>query len=457
MKRDKPKIALILGAGKGIRYGSSIPKQFVKLAGKTVIEHTIEAYEKNKLTDEIYIVTLEKYVNIIKNIIEKNKYKKIKKIIVGGEKRQESSYNGLINIKHKDGFIQIHDAVRPLISQEIINNVYKALERYKAVDVSIPSSDTIVKINEKNFIVEIPERKFLWRGQTPQGFHLNLIKIAHIRAKKDQLNNFTDDCGLVSYYNLSKIYVVKGEEKNIKITYLPDIYFAEEYFRLGSIEIRESDNNFDFLKDNVILIYGGNSGIGKEIKNLLIKYKARPYSFSRSNGVDITSIKDIKRSLHYVIKKEKKIDAVIVTAAILIKKNIVNKNYSEIRSLLNTNLLGPILIAKESYKYLKKTKGYLILFTSSSYTRGRSEYVIYSATKSAIVNLVQGLSEEWIKDEIKVNAICPDRTDTPLRKKVFKDDKKNLLDPGDVAKKTLFLLKNKITGQVYKIKNEKIF
>jgi Dehydrogenases with different specificities (related to short-chain alcohol dehydrogenases) len=135
----------------------------------------------------------------------------------------------------------------------------------------------------------------------------------------------------------------------------------------------------------------------------------------------------------------------------------VNKNYSEIRSLLNTNLLGPILIAKESYKYLKKQKCYLILFTSSSYTRGRSEYAIYSATKSAIVNLVQRLTEEWIKDEIKVNAICPDRTDKPLRKKVFKDDKKNLLDPGYVAKKTLFLLKNKITGQVYKIKNEKIF
>jgi hypothetical protein len=117
------------------------------------------------------------------------------------------------------------------------------------------------------------------------------------------LNNFTDDCDLVSYYNLAKIYVVKGEEKNIKITYLPDIYFTEEYFRLGSIEIREPDSNLDFLKDNVILIYGGNSGIGKEIKNLLIKYKARLYSFSRSNGVDITSIKDIKRSLDYVIKK----------------------------------------------------------------------------------------------------------------------------------------------------------
>jgi 4-diphosphocytidyl-2-methyl-D-erithritol synthase len=70
-----------------------------------------------------------------------------------------------------------------LISQEIINNIYKALEKYKAVDVATPSSDTIVKINEKNFIVEIPERKFLWRGQTPQGFHLNLIKRAHIKAK----------------------------------------------------------------------------------------------------------------------------------------------------------------------------------------------------------------------------------------------------------------------------------
>ena len=219
-------IAIILASGTGSRCGLNIPKQFYKINDKTVLEYSIEAFENNALIDEIIVVSNPDFIDLTKELAKK--YSKVIKVINGGDARQQSSYNGVMSITDTEANVLIHDAVRPFVSREIINECINALEKYNAVNVAIESSDTILEIDENNFIKSVPNRKYLKRVQTPQCFKLQLIKEAHKLANKDTFFHPTDDCGLVLQYNLSPIYVVNGNEKNIKITYPSDIEIAKK-------------------------------------------------------------------------------------------------------------------------------------------------------------------------------------------------------------------------------------
>ena len=219
--------AIILASGKGSRYGDEIPKQFVKIAGKTILEHSIEAFENFKEIDEIILVITPEYRNLAQNILDKNNYKKLKKLLNGGEIRKESCYIGVSSIEDKEANVLIHDCARTLVTPDIIKQCIDALEKYDAVNVAIPSTDTIVKV-KNNLISEITNRNELYCSQTPQCFKLSLIKKAHELSKND--NNFTDDCALVVKYNLAPVYIVKGSSENIKITYKQDTFFAQKIF-----------------------------------------------------------------------------------------------------------------------------------------------------------------------------------------------------------------------------------
>lgn len=219
--------SIILASGTGSRYGSELPKQFVEIAGKSVLEHTIEIFEKSEVIDEIIIVITPEYRNLAEEILIKNRFKKVSKLLNGGETRKESSYIGISSINDEEANVIIHDCARPFVTQKIINDCVEALETYNAIDVAIPSTDTIMEVKD-NIIVNIPDRKTLRRAQTPQCFKLSLIKKAHELSKGD--SNFTDDCGLILKYNLSKVGIVEGSIDNIKITYPNDFYLAEIIF-----------------------------------------------------------------------------------------------------------------------------------------------------------------------------------------------------------------------------------
>ena len=224
-------IAIILAGGTGSRLGYEIPKQFLKIAGKTVIEHTVDVFEKNTCIDEIAIVIHESYISDIENMTLKNEWKKVKKILKGGAERFESSLAAIKAYKefHNDNLI-FHDAVRPMVNNRIINDVVHALETYHAVTVAIPAIDTIYKVDvSKNVILEIPDRSFLQRAQTPQAFKGSTIQKAYYKALQDADLKFSDDCGVVAkYLPDEKIYVVRGEESNLKLTYNEDICLLEK-------------------------------------------------------------------------------------------------------------------------------------------------------------------------------------------------------------------------------------
>ena len=220
-------IAIILASGVGARLGLEIPKQFFEIRKKTVLEYSILAFHKQNNVDEIVIVSHPDYISKVEEIVKKGSFNKVSKIIAGGETRQKSASNGINAIKESEAKVLIHDAVRPFVTKRIIDDCINTLDYYKAVNVAIESSDTIIEVDEENCIKSIPQRKFLKRVQTPQGFHLNIIKKAHELASHEENLSFTDDCGLVKEFNLAQIKVIKGEEFNIKITYPSDIKLAE--------------------------------------------------------------------------------------------------------------------------------------------------------------------------------------------------------------------------------------
>lgn len=217
--------AVILASGTGSRFGSDIPKQFIKINDKTILEYSIEAFENADCIDEIVLVITPEYKNDAEKIVKNNGYKKLSKIVQGGKERKDSSFNGISAIDGAEANVLIHDCARPFVSQKIIANCVEALDKFDAVCCAVPSTDTVFEI-ENNIIKNIPERKSVMRAQTPQGFKLSVIKKAHELSKND--NNFTDDCGLVVRYNLCEVGIVLGSENNLKITYPNDLFIAQK-------------------------------------------------------------------------------------------------------------------------------------------------------------------------------------------------------------------------------------
>ena len=130
-------------------------------------------------------------------------------------------------------------------------------------------------------------------------------------------------------------------------------------------------------------------------------------------------------------------------------------NYDTIANAVQTNYMGTVNVALAAYEYLKQTKGQIIFFTSSSYTRGRAFYSIYSSTKAAIVNFVQAVAQEWDGDGIRINCINPERTKTPMRQKNFGiEPDESLLMPERVAEATLHTLASDCTGQVIDVRRK---
>lgn len=448
-------IAVILAGGIGSRLGMSLPKQFFKVAGKTVIEHAVDAFEKNESIYEIAIVIDKHYLFMLEDMVIKNGWQKVKRILKGGEERYHSSLAAINAYQDfKQANLIFHDAARPLVSQRIINDVVNAMNDYNAIDVAINSADTIVEV-ENDIITAIPDRGKMRRGQTPQCFKQETIAKAYELALQDKKFKATDDCGIVKrYLPEEKIFVVQGEEVNMKLTYPEDTYLLDKLFQLRSVEVQNTPISLDNFAEKILVVFGGSYGIGKSIVDYAKSNEIRVYSFSRSeNNVDISNVEDVKNALEKVFQIEKKIDFIVNTAGILHKEPLATMSYKTISDTINTNYFGMVNIALASLPYLKESKGHILFFTSSSYTRGRAFYSIYSSTKAATVNFVQAISQEWESFGIRVNCINPERTKTPMRTKNFGNEPEDtLLDPDKVALRCFQALLSNDSGQVIDVR-----
>ena len=222
-------IAVILAGGSGSRVGGDKPKQFLEVAGKMIIEHTIEAFHQNPRIDEIAIVSRKDYVEDVKRLAQQNGYSKVKHVLCGGKERHHSSLAALSAYTDDADCLLFHDCVRPLVTQRIIDDCLDALKEYEAVDVAVPTTDTIIEVDNDGGICRIPQRSHLRNVQTPQGFRRQTIRRAFDLALADPQFVPTDDCSVVFRYLPDvHIHVVEGDTCNIKITYREDLKFAEE-------------------------------------------------------------------------------------------------------------------------------------------------------------------------------------------------------------------------------------
>ena len=234
-------IALILAAGTGSRMGNADkPKQFLPIYGKPLMIHTIEAFEMHDDIDQIVVVTSEGYDDQVKVWCKQYDLGKVKAVAIGSDSRQGSVYNGLQAVKalgaKADDIIVIHDAARPLISQNIITNNIEACKKYDAVDTVIKASDTIVASKDSERISDIPNRSELYQGQTPQTFKFGLINEAHENAKAGKIPNVTDDTKLVISMG-KEVHLVEGSKQNFKITTFDDLMMLKALLKIGKTEV----------------------------------------------------------------------------------------------------------------------------------------------------------------------------------------------------------------------------
>ncbi len=210
--------------------GASMPKQFLKIAGKSIIEHSIAAFEQHNPISEICVVIHADFVADVKSIVSEAGFSKVGKVLCGGKERSDSSLAAIAAYEsEQDVNLIFHDAVRPFVSQRIISDVIASLLGGKSVAVAIPSTDTIFKLNDSMCIESVPPREQLFRAQTPQAFSYATIKRAYQLALKDVNFKATDDCGVVlNYLPDEAIHIVEGDENNIKITFEQDLAKGED-------------------------------------------------------------------------------------------------------------------------------------------------------------------------------------------------------------------------------------
>ncbi|HVT22013.1 MAG TPA: 2-C-methyl-D-erythritol 4-phosphate cytidylyltransferase [Mycobacteriales bacterium] len=451
-------VGVVLAGGVGTRVGLNVPKQLLKIAGKPVIEHTLAVFESTVEVDEVIVLMTPGYLDEINAIVASRGFRKVTAVIEGGETRNDSTRNALAHLGDEECNVLFHDAVRPLVSQRIIRECVNALRTYEAVDVGIPSADTIVVVDDAEIITEIPDRSRLRRGQTPQGFRLSTIRRAYELAWQDPDFTATDDCSVVlKYLPDVPIHMVEGSEHNMKVTAPVDLFIADKLFQLGSSSVDPLPGPAAYaeaLRGRAAVVFGGSYGIGADIVALLESYGTKVFSFSRSStGTHVERADDVRKALEQAHAEAGRIDYIVVTAGILTTGNLADVDDATVEEMIAVNYVAPVQIARLGAGYLEVTKGQLLLFTSSSYTRGRAGYSLYSSTKAAVVNLTQALADEWLNLGIRVNCINPERTATPMRTRAFGvEPPGDLLDAGEVARSSVDVLVSEITGQVIDVR-----
>lgn len=222
-------VAVLLAGGSGQRMGADRPKQFIEVAGKTILEWSILAFSEVDEVDEVCIVCRPDWIDEVKVLVERGSYAKVRHVLPGGKERYDSSLSAIKAYEDDEVRLLLHDSVRPLVSSRIIRDCISALSDYEAVDVAIPSTDTIIEVNEEGIITRTPQRSSLRNVQTPQGFRRGTIRRAYELALQDPAFQTTDDCGVVFRYLPDvPIKVVEGESMNIKITFPQDVLLLEK-------------------------------------------------------------------------------------------------------------------------------------------------------------------------------------------------------------------------------------
>ncbi len=452
--------AIVLAGGDGNRFGGEIPKQFIRLAGDPILGRTLRALADAAI-DQLVIVSHASWIAETERVVAALDLSVPVTIVAGGATRNESTRNGLRSLRaDEDDVILVHDAVRPLVPREVI---LRSLEpvlsgRADATDTVIPSADTLV-IVEDDEVVEIPDRGRYRRGQTPQVFRTRTLTAAYEAAAAAGDLGATDDCSLVlRHVPGARVLAVAGDEVNLKITTRIDLVLADRMIQMRTIAPAADLRPAHPIEGARIYVVGGTNGIGRAIAEAATALGARAAVDGTTLGLDVRDYGAVEAHTEEAAARLGGLDHVVCTAGLLRIGAVTASSPAELAEVIDVNLTGSLNVARAAHPHLARSGGSFTVFTSSSFTRGRPDYVAYSASKAGIVNLAQGLAEEWAADRIRVNAVNPERTATPMRRRAFPTESmEGMLGPDEVARVTLALIQSDLTGQVVDVRRHDAF
>lgn len=216
---------IILASGVGARFGVDCPKQFARIKGRMIIEYTLAACDCD-LFDEIILVVAAPYMCEMEDLVKRNGYKAVVKVVEGGASRKESCERGVEAIADNDGFVVIHNGVQPFVTRNVLSKCLSALEKYPAVTSGAPCVYTVLETDDDGLLRRMAPRARCFSDLGPECFRLSTIREAFAVGKDD--TEFTNLTGIVMKHGLCEIYVVEGSPRNIKITYPEDVAIAEK-------------------------------------------------------------------------------------------------------------------------------------------------------------------------------------------------------------------------------------
>ncbi|GAA0927438.1 bifunctional cytidylyltransferase/SDR family oxidoreductase [Nonomuraea longicatena] len=360
---------MVLAGGVGRRVGMNTPKQLVEIGGRPIIEHTIALFDAAPEIDEVIVLMTPGHTAEVEAIVARGGYGKVSRVLEGGASRLETTWRALQALGDEECDVLLHDAVRPLLEPRIITECVRALSAHRAVEVAIPSSDTVlvaVPAEGGEVVGDVPDRTRLRRAQTPQCFRLSVIRQAFERAMADPGfadRPATDDAGVVlRYLPEVPVFLVAGSERNMKVTHPIDLAIADRLLRLPAEAAGARDRSV--LAGRTVAIFGA-APWGSELAELLSSYGAAVHRFAAGAPAE-EALAGLGR-----------VDHVVETAP--------------------GDLVGSA-VARAAHPYLRKSGGSLLLDAAA-------EHDLAAATGAAVAALAEALAGEWAADGIEVACV----------------------------------------------------
>ncbi len=227
MTKDNSYSVIVLAAGRGLRVGGNIKKQFIPVRGKPLLYYPLKTITESAASQIIIVASREDVVYVEQDIVSKYSFSKVKCVVSGGAERYLSVYEGLKQVDTP--YVLIHDGARACVSRDIIEAVARGAFLYRACEAAVPATDTIKLSDENGFVSMTPLRKSVWAMQTPQGFETELIMRAYEKLFSTQdTDGITDDGMLLQRaFASQQIKLIEGSYDNIKVTTPKDIVLAE--------------------------------------------------------------------------------------------------------------------------------------------------------------------------------------------------------------------------------------
>lgn len=230
--------AIIVAAGKGVRMQARLRKQFIDLNSRPILVHTLRAFDACRAVNRLIVVVPENEITFCqRNILEPASLGTRTLLVAGGKRRQDSVHNGLSAITEDDGIVLIHDGVRPLVTQKLIEECIDGAARWGACIPAILPVDTPKQIHDDGVIAKTLGRDSIRLAQTPQAFQLDLIRQAHEEAVRKNWD-VTDDASLVERLG-GRVHTIEGLTENIKITTPQDLQLAQYYLTCAMEKVEQ--------------------------------------------------------------------------------------------------------------------------------------------------------------------------------------------------------------------------